>query len=367
MLSKYDELMCHQTTTTFDHVTDSGDNWRENVWCCVHDTQGKFFLTSVFGVSTNRNVMDSCGILVIDGKQQINIRASRELRPNNADVKVGPLSYQVIEGLKTVRLLLEENEYGISWDIEIEGRMPALEETPQYARSRGRLTENMCRFAQTGRATGWFMVDGVKHLVDPDTWFGHRDHSWGVRWQHNLNSQAMGLQPPEPLKGFMVDWHIFQFDDWFTCSALREDHNGDILEFSGGIIHAFGDSRGLLDLDKVEHDFELVEGTKLLKAGTIVCTAEDGSKREISIKPIATTYLQAGGYWPYKGFRLGQWMGKEWIDGERLDITDRAIVEQIDESPTVIVECHCDGQIGYGQIQFGVYGNHPKYNATGGK
>jgi aminoglycoside phosphotransferase (APT) family kinase protein len=28
MLSTYDELLCHQTPTTFDHVVDSGDNWR---------------------------------------------------------------------------------------------------------------------------------------------------------------------------------------------------------------------------------------------------------------------------------------------------------------------------------------------------
>lgn len=57
MLSAHDEMLCHQTTTTFDHVSDSGDNWRENVWCCAHDTSGKYFLSAHFGVSTNRNVM----------------------------------------------------------------------------------------------------------------------------------------------------------------------------------------------------------------------------------------------------------------------------------------------------------------------
>jgi len=361
MLSKYDELLCHQTPTTFDHVCDSGDNWRENVWCCVHDTSGKFFLTSVFGVSTNRNVMDSSGILALDGKVQYNIRASRELRPNTADIKVGPLSYHIVEGLRTVKLILEENEYGVSWEVDIEGRMPPIEESPQFARSRGRLTENMYRFAQTGRAKGWLKVDGKTYDIKPDTWFAHRDHSWGVRWQHNLNSEAMGLQPPEPLQGFMVDWHIIQFDDWYTCSVLREDHNGDILDFSGGIVYAYGDPRPPRSLTSVEHNFELIEGTKLLKSGKITCRVSDGTTREISFKPIATTYLQAGGYWPYKGFHLGQWMGKSWMDGEKLDITDPAIVAEIATSPTIIIECRCGDQIGYGQIQFGLYGKHPKY------
>lgn len=66
--SKYDELLCHQAPTTFDHVVDSGDNWRENAWICAHDITGKFFLSSHFGVSTNRNVMDASGLLALDNK-----------------------------------------------------------------------------------------------------------------------------------------------------------------------------------------------------------------------------------------------------------------------------------------------------------
>ena len=133
MLSKYDEMLCHQTTTTFDHVVDSGDNWRENVWCCAHDVSGQFFLSSHFGVSTNRNVMDASALLAIDNRTQYNIRASRELRPRVDDVQVGPLAYQVIEAMKTVQWLLAENDYGMSWEVEFEARMPPHEELPQFA------------------------------------------------------------------------------------------------------------------------------------------------------------------------------------------------------------------------------------------
>lgn len=77
----------------------------------------------------------------------------------------------------------------------------------------------------------------------------------------------MGLQPPEPLLEFMVDRHIIQFEDWYTCSVLREDHNGDILDFSGGIVYAYGNPRPSRSIDYVEHDFEFFEGSKLLKSG----------------------------------------------------------------------------------------------------
>lgn len=361
MLSKYDELLCHQAPTTFDHVVDSGDNWRENVWICCHDTSGKFFLSSHFGVSPNRNVMDASGLLALDNQTQYNIRASRELRPRTDDVRVGPLSYQVVDGMKTIQWLLQENDYGISWEVEFQAHMPPHEELPQFARSRGRLTENICRYAQTGRAKGWVKVDGRTYDIRPDNWLAHRDHSWGVRWQHNLYTEAQGYQPPVRQQGFLGDWHIFQFDDWSTCSSLREDHEGRVLHFTGGITYPGGDPKPELRLSGEEHDFQLVPGTRLLQGGRITCVAEDGSRREIRIRPIAIIYLQAAGYWPYKGFRLGRWMGPQWIDGERFDITDPTQMGEVSEAPTFIVECRCGDQVGHGMIQFGVYGKHARY------
>jgi len=361
MLSKYDELLCHQAPTTFDHVVDSGDNWRENVWICAHDVTGQHFLSSHFGVSTNRNVMDASALLAVDRRTQYNLRTSRELRPRTDEVQVGPLGYQIVEGMKTIRWVLEENDYGMSWEVEFQATCPPHEESPQFARSRGRLTENICRYAQTGRAKGWLKVDGRTVDIRPDTWLSHRDHSWGVRWQHNLYTEANGYQPPLRQQGFLGDWHIFQFADWMTCSSLREDHNGEVLHFTGGINHPPGDARPELRLIGEEHDFQLVPGTRILQGGRITALGEDGSRREITLRPIGTIYLQAAGYWPYKGFRLGRWMGPSWIDGEKFDISDPTCMTEVSEAPTFIVECRCGDQLGHGMIQFGVHGKHPKY------
>jgi hypothetical protein len=361
MLSRYDEMLCHQTPTTFDHVVDSGDNWRENVWICAHDTSGRFFLSSHFGVSPNRNVMDASALLAVDRKTQYNIRTSRELRPRTDEVAVGPLSYHVAEGMRTLHWRLDENERGMAWEVEFQARMPPHEEEPQFARHRGRLTENISRYAQTGRAKGWVRVEGQTHDIRPDTWLAHRDHSWGVRWQHNLYTEAQGFQPPEPLQGFLGDWHIFQFDDWSVCSSLREDHEGAVLHYTGGLSFPLGDPRPEVRLVRQEHDFELIPGTRLLQGGRITCFAADGSSRTVTIRPISIIYLQAAGYWPYKGFRLGRWMGPDWIDGEQFDISDPTRMTEVSAAPTFIVECRCGDQIGHGMVQFGVYGRHPRY------
>lgn len=361
MLSKYDEMLCHQTATTFDHVAETSENWRENIWCCAHDTSGQYFLSSHFGVSTNRNVMDASGLLMVDGKRQHNIRASREFRPVTDEVQVGPLSYKIIEGMKTVTWALEENEFGHSFEVEFEAAMPPQEEVPQYTRSRGRVIENMCRYAQTGRAKGWLKVDGKVHDIKPDTWLSHRDHSWGVRWQHNLYPDGAGFQPPEPLLGFLGDWHIFQFKDWAVCSSLREGHEGQVLDFTGSLVYGLDDDRPEIRLIGEEHDFRLIEGTRLLAGATITAICEDGRRRKIEIEPISMIYLQAAGYWPYKNFRLGKWMGKNWADGEILNTEDPSSMKDVSAAPTFVVKCRCGEEEGFGMIQFGIYGQHPKY------
>lgn len=361
MLTKYDEQLCHQTPTTFDHVAESCSSWRENVWACAYDVAGMIFLSSVFGVSTNRNVMDSSGQLTIDAKTQYTIRASRELRPDNADVRVGPLSYEVLDGLKSVKWLLAENEYGIRWEVEFAATMPALEEVPQFARTRGRLKENMCRYGQTGRAKGWVKVEGKTYDIKPETWVAHRDRSWGVRWHPNFDPAVQDLQPPEQTLGLTFDWNIIQFDNWCVLSQRREDYYGNVLYFSGGISYAFKDSRPDMALVAEMVDFELVPGTIQLKFGRIVYTTADDSKIEITFRVVSVIFLHAAGYWPYKGFRLGMWKGTNWIDGEKVDITDQTVINQMDQGPTYMVECECGSEKGTGMIQFGVHGKHHLY------
>ncbi len=361
MLTKYDEFLCHQIPSTFDHVCDSGDNWRENLWLGTYDVSGRFFFSTVFGISNNRNVIDGSALLMHEGKTQYNVRVSRELRPTIDEVKVGPLSYDIVEGLKKVRWALGDNDYGIGWEVEFEGRMPPHEEKPQFTRSRGRIIENICRFGQTGRARGFVKIEGIKYDIRPDTWWAHRDHSWGIRWHHNLDTEAQGFQPAEPMPGFMFDWNIIQFDDWCVNSTHREDHNGQELDFSGAIGYAYSNDRPELKLVREEHDFTLSPENRQLQSGRIVYTAADGSRTEISFHVRTLIYLHAGGYWPYKGFRLGRWMGPNWIDGEKLDITDPNVLKEISESPTYMVECRSGDKVGYGMIQFGVHGKHPKY------
>ena len=166
MLTRYDEFLCHQVATTFDHVGTSAREWTERTWLSVHDISGKLSMVNSFGCYPNRNIMDAYVTVTLEGKELYAVRSSRELRPKIDEVAVGPFSYDVIEPLRSVRSVLAENEYGVSYDLLFEGTMPPHEEQPQFARFRGRVEENVVRYMQVGRPSGQIRVAGKTYELN---------------------------------------------------------------------------------------------------------------------------------------------------------------------------------------------------------
>ena len=68
MLSPQDDLLGHQTPTTFNHVASSDDRWTERYWYSAApiDVPG-VVLDLGLGWSPNRNVMDAFAGVTVDG------------------------------------------------------------------------------------------------------------------------------------------------------------------------------------------------------------------------------------------------------------------------------------------------------------
>lgn len=86
----------------------------------VHDITGTAHLAASFGYYPNRNVMDAFVAFAVQGQAEHVVRASRELRPEIDVFRVGPFSYDVMEPLRSVRHRLDDNQYGLSYDITVE-------------------------------------------------------------------------------------------------------------------------------------------------------------------------------------------------------------------------------------------------------
>jgi len=49
--------------------------------------------------------------------QHTTVRSHRRLKPSRADMRVGPINFEPLQAFKEWRLTLDENEYGISYDL----------------------------------------------------------------------------------------------------------------------------------------------------------------------------------------------------------------------------------------------------------
>ena len=364
MLTKYDEFLCHQIVSTFDHIETSDRMWTERTWFSAHDTSGKLHLVTSIGYYPNRNVMDAYGSVAVDGKTQYTVRASRELHPD-IDTKVGPFSYQVIEPLRRLRAALAENEHGLSFDVEFEATMPPheQEQAPQFIRSRGRVIQNVNRYFQVGKPSGWIKVEGQTYQIDKNSWLAERDHSWGIR-RTGAESET-GVQPGEIPPGFCFQFSLMQFPEWGVFFEQPEDWEGKPFHSSGAVFYPYGSGKEELKLVNIEHDYQFRPDIRQLTSGRLVLTAIDGSKIELSVHPLSVVYMMPGGYFGYKGFTHGLWMGPYYIDGLKLDLTDPNVEREISFFDDRMCEMRCGDDVGYGIIELVVTGKYPRYGYQG--
>ena len=363
MLTKYDEFPCHQIVSTFDSVETSAREWTERLWFCAHDLTGEVMLVAGFGFYSNRNIMDAFVCLATEGKTQYNVRASRELRPRIDEIGVGPFSYEVIEPLKKVRWVLADNEHNLSYDIEFEATMHAHEEEPQFAVFRGRVEENIRRYFQVGKPSGWIKVEGKTYHIDKDKWHAERDHSWGIRRGGGV--PETGVQPGEIPEGYLYNMMVAQFDGWGATYHTRETWEEKSRHFSGGIFYPHGSGKEELRLSSVNHNLRFRPDMRQINGGGVILNAVDGSRIEIAVRPLNACYVKVGGYFGYRGFVHGLWMGPYYIDGFKLDLTDAKVIREVSFLDDVMCEMRCGNETGYGIVEMVIVGKYPRYGYHG--
>jgi len=362
MLTKYDEMLCHQIASTFDHVDTSARHWTERVILHTHDRAGKLHMSNGFGIYRNRNIIDAFACCTIDGKTQHNVRASRELRSAPDEVTAGPFSYEVIEPLRKVRYALADNEHGLSYDLEFDGVMPCHEEDLQFFRFRGRVEEHVLRYDQVGRARGWIRAGGKKIDLDPERFYVERDHSWGLRRD---GVPEVGTQPGEIPEGYLYSWAVMQFPSFGASYHIRELWDGTQILSSGGLFYPYGSDKDETRVTKVEHAFEFQPDRRKMTAGRVMLNTVTGARFEISMRPLSYACLKAGGYFGHRGFVHGQWMGESWSDGYLLDLADPAVLDDVSFLDNTSIEVRCGNEVGYGVLELVVTGKYPRYGYQG--
>jgi hypothetical protein len=361
MLSPQDDFIGHQLPTTFDHVGNSDPAWMERLWYTGHPCpSGDFIFDIGLGYHPNRNVMDGFAGVMFDGRQY-NFRASRRLRPNPLETRIGPMSITILEGLKRHRLLLEQNDSGLSFDLEFIGTMNPHEEEPHFRRRNGRISENMARGQQLGVYRGWIEVAGHRRVVEPESWLGQRDHSWGIRGEMRTDEAhpPVTFYPP-----FFYAWTTVQFRNRGLTVFFKERAPGDNIYITGEEVLPLGARSKNILLDDVAHDIVWARDPHGQRVESAVFDARmsDGTSRRLEIRALpARYYLKGGLYGGLNGWFHGDDKGKLHIEHEVWDLDDavtRGIARTLCDH---VIEVRDGDEVGYGIMEYGVGKGYSKY------
>jgi hypothetical protein len=362
MLTPQDDLIGHQTTSTFDHVATSDPSWMERLWYTGHPLpQGDVIFDIGLGYYPNRNVIDVFAGIETGGVQR-NFRASRHARPNPLDTRAGPFSIQVLEGLRRHRLQLTANDSGLSFDLEFIASMNAHEEMPHFRRRQGRVTEDMMRAQQLGRYRGWLEFAGQRHRIEPESWWGQRDHSWGIRGEMRTDE----LHPPLTFyPPFLFMWITAQFKDRGLQLFLKERAPGEIIYVDGEEVGPVGTrSQHNRKLVALPHEIVWADDPhgQTLQSATLKPVFSDGSTRSIELRALpARYYLKGGLYGGLNGWFHGDDKGKLFTAHEQWNLRDPAIRKLVRTLSDHVIEVRDGDEVGWGIIEYGVGKGYARY------
>ncbi len=370
-----DETLHHQITDTFATVSQSDRSWTEKVCAMAAPRDGGIQLAFGLGRYPNRDVLDAYAG-VSRGVEQWTVRASRRLTPDVERTEVGPIRYEVLEPLRSVRFSLAPNDVlPISFEWTFTGAVPPALEQREHHRSRDglRLDADIVRYHHIGTASGWVDVDGERTELDDSSAVSTRDHSWGVRYM--VGVPVADIEDPgrpssvattvmwSPILCERPDGNRYGLHWYYQRHGLG---GWERLELQGGVEHPDGRREAFVAV--------LVEPTvrddnRRLEKAQLSFTMADGSLRPITVTALGDTgfHLGTGLYFGLDGHWHGEWRGELHVDGEHVaDCSDPATARRIHQmrDSLVRVDDPVGGGTGLGNLQSIFAGPHPTLGLT---
>lgn len=363
-LSALDDYPVHQVAEPARHVGTSDRNFYDRYYFNGFSHDGAAMFIMGLGVYPNLGVMDSFLVALVDGQHRV-VRASREL--DGADrlaPSVGPLSVEVLEPLRRLRVRCAPNEWGVELDATWTGALEPHPEPRHQMREHGRAIFDSYRMAQTGGWDGTLTTpEGTFTLTDA-TWWGTRDRSWGVRPVGE--PEAPGIRAQDAPSWFWIYTPV-RFSDHSIILIMQEDQDERrILTEAVRIWHADGTVE---ELGHPDHDLTFVPGTRQSSGGTLTTAgnaAEGIGPLEISVEALLPLYVGIGtGYGFDANWRHGMWQGPLVTQGEHIDTTTpegRArLMGIIDASARFTYHEGGTERVGYGLFETMVIGPYARY------
>lgn len=363
-LSPLDDFPVHQIAEVVRHPATSDRNFYDRYYFMGHGSSpdAPMFVTGL-GQYPNLSVQDAF-VLVRQGTRHKVVRASRVLGPDRMDLSVGPYRVEVVDGLETLRVVLEPNDHGVCFDLTWTGAIKPLLEPRHFIRSCERVVFDTQRFAQTGRWAGTLTIDDETIELAGDAWRGTRDRSWGVRPVGE--PEPPGISATGAGAPLMAMWNYdpIMFDDYsilYMCSEHADGHR-DLVDAS----RVWNDpDRPVENLGSPRHAHEFVPGTRRLARSALSFPDAPGGPIEVEVTPMIDAHIGVGtGYGMDADWRHGMYQGDLVVQGVDLDTEKDAdrLFGIVDSAARFETDT---GDVGYGLHEYMFLGPFPRYGLTG--
>jgi len=327
VLSRFDDYPIHQTPEPVAMPASSDKDVYERYWFNGYSTAGDLY----FGVGTalypHLGIRD-CGLsLVVDGVQHA-FHASCRAVGDPVDQVVGPFRLEILEPMRSCRIVLDDNETGVTCDLVFEGRTANVEEPRHSWGGAIRRTMDATRFTQLGRWSGWMEFDGRRIEFDPASTRGTKDRSWGLR--PLAGGDSRGAPSPPAQNSLFFLWAPLNFDDLGFHYQLFEDSEGRPVASVGALMPTYD---RLDDLPGIEdpatrpmrghgHRLQFDEGSRLAHTADLWLDAvEDGRRHEVTLERLFTFRMKGIGY-HHPEWGHGMWKGELAMDAESWTLAD---------------------------------------------
>jgi hypothetical protein len=355
MLHPLDEYPVHQTPLPMSQAGTSDKNFYDRCYFNAHDRTGDVFLITGLGSYVNLGVIDAYATVKL-GDVLHTVRLSGALGPDRMHQQVGPYRIEVIEPLQKIRLLCDADDHGVGFDLTWEGSFPAMEEEPHVISNGYKNILQSSRFAQMGSWTGEVRAGGETLAVEPSTWLGSRDRSWGIRPVGDADAPGRTADDAGGGGGFWWLYVPLRFDDFQIIVIVQEKADG--YRTLNDAKRMWADGR-VEQLGWPQYDITYRSGSRHPEHATLHLTDMSGKPVTVEIDTLGFVPLQLGSGYGDPDWAHGQWKGEHWADAVRVDLTDPAVVPRIPFGNIDHVgHAWCDGAEGWGLFEHASIGAH---------
>ena len=362
MLTPFDDYPIHQSALPISHAATGDPNHYDRYW--FNGYRDDFYFGIGMAVYPNRGIIDAAFSTVHDGVQR-SVFASGRIPADRAQTRIGPLSIEIVEPLRTTRVRCDAADTGIDADVTFNARTVALEEPRQTLTQGTKVMMDSTRMTQWGTWTGRIKTGGED--VAFDTLYGTKDRSWGVR---PVGTPA-GAAPETTLPQIFFLWAPINFEDRCTHFLCFEKSNGDrwvgsqaVLDVIGPKDATWNDDAKIHHLAGGVHDVRWAPGLRRSQGASLRLLRHDGGEERIELEPLLTFRMRGLGY-THPTWGHAQWHGDEAVGSEENKTSDLDNLEPWNIHVQQVMRARWGDREGIGVLEQLAFGEHTPSGLTG--